>query len=191
MGVILASTSSYRRQLLERLGVPFHAVAPNVDEPAERRPEWSPEELAAGLARLKAADVANRFPDDLIIGSDQIAECDGQVLGKPGSRDGAITQVSFLAGKTHTLWTGVAFLVNGQVTSHMNCTRLKMRPLQRAEIERYVDADQPWDCAGSYKLESRGITLFESIETTDHTAIIGLPLIAVTDFLRQHGFAVP
>ncbi len=191
MGLILASTSRYRRELLERLGVPFRAVAPNVDEHAAWQPEWTPEELATNLAKLKAEAVAARFPDDVVIGSDQVAECRGQVLGKPGTRAAAVAQLTLMADTTHTLWTAVAFAANGRTTSHINRTQLTMRRLSRAEIERYVEADNPLDCAGSYKLESRGIALFTAIETTDHTAITGLPLMAVTTLLREHGFSVP
>ncbi|HET6425978.1 MAG TPA: Maf family protein [Planctomycetaceae bacterium] len=191
MELILASTSPYRRQLLERLGLPFRCVAPGVDEEAVRQPAWIPEEVALHLARLKAEAVASRLPDAFVIGSDQVAECAGQVLGKPGHRMGAMAQLSLLAGKPHYLWTAVAFATAGEVSVQLNCTRLTMRSLTATEIERYLDADQPWDCAGSYKLESRGIALFESIETDDSTAIIGLPLIAVTTALRGHGFTVP
>lgn len=191
MELILASTSRYRRELLERLGIPFRCVSPGVDEAAVRRSEWTPEELAANLARMKAEAVASIFPNAMVIGSDQVAEFDGLVLGKPGTRAAAIAQLSLLSGKTHTLWTAVTIAGNGPVSSHMNATRLAMRHLTDAEIERYVDADQPLDCAGSYKFESRGIALFHSIETTDPTAIIGLPLMTVTGYLRLMDFPVP
>lgn len=190
MELILASTSRYRRELLERLGIPFRCVSPGVDEAAVRRPEWTPEELATNLARMKAEAVASLFPNAMVIGSDQVAECAGQILGKPDTRAGAIAQLSLLAGKTHTLWTAVAIAGNGSVSSHMNATRLTMRDLTNAEIEHYVDSDQPLDCAGSYKFESRGIALFHSIETTDPTAIIGLPLMAVTSYLRARDISV-
>ncbi len=191
MGLILASTSKYRAELLQRLGVSFQTVAPDVDEQAARRPEWSPAEVASELARMKAGSVAQRFPEDVIIGSDQVAECHGEILGKPGSRAAAIRQLEKLAGRDHTLWTAVAVIAPKGTMTHRDRTQLQMRSLSRAEIERYVDYDQPLDCAGSYKLESRGITLFEAIITNDHTAITGLPLIFVTTALRQCGFPVP
>lgn len=191
MELILASTSPYRQQLLHRLGVPFRSVAPQVDEVAARRPEWTPQEMATNLASLKALDVANHFPAAFVIGSDQVAECEGQVLGKPGDRTGAIRQLTFLSGKTHTLWTAVACAVEGELLTHLDRTRLTMRPLTTSEIERYVDSESPWDCAGSYKFESRGITLFDAVETTDPTSIIGLPLMTVTTLLRMKGFAIP
>lgn len=191
MELILASTSPYRQQLLHRLGVPFRSVAPQVDEVAARQPMWTPQELPTNLASLKALDVANHFPAAFVIGSDQVAECEGQVLGKPGDRTGAIRQLTFLSGKTHTLWTAVACAVEGELLTHLDCTRLTLRTLTPSEIERYVDAEAPWDCAGSYKFESRGISLLEAVETTDPTAIIGLPLMAVTTLLRKHRFTVP
>jgi len=191
MELILASTSVYRQQLLHRLGVPFRCIAPEVDEAASRQSQWTPEELARQLARMKAMAVACRFPQALVIGSDQVAECDGLVLGKPGHRDGAIRQLQALSGKTHMLWTAVTFAVADEIHIHIDCTRLTMRALTVDEIERYVDADEPWDCAGSYKFESRGIGLFDAVKTADPTAIIGLPLITVTTMLRQYAFAVP
>ncbi len=191
MELILASTSKYRAQLLERLGVPFRGVAPGVDEEAARRPEWSPQELATELARLKAESVATRFPEAVVIGSDQVAECRGEILGKPETRDRAILQLERLAGNVHTLWTAVTMASPAGMLTHRDRTQLHMRALSREEIERYVDYDQPLDCAGSYNIESRGIALFDAITTEDHTAITGLPLIFVTTALRQLGFTVP
>lgn len=191
MGLILASTSKYRAQLLERLGVSFQSVAPDVDEHAARKPEWSPQKVATELARLKADSVAQRFPNDVIIGSDQVAERDGVVLGKPGTKAAAVTQLQRLAGRTHILWTAVVIVSPYGVATHLDRTALRMRGLSREEIERYVDYDQPLDCAGSYKIESRGIVLFEEIVTEDQTAITGLPLLFVTTTLRQLGFTLP
>jgi len=145
MGLILASTSKYRSQLLERLGVPFQSIAPDVDEHAARRPEWSPQELATELARLKVESVAQRFPDDVIIGSDQVAECDGEVLDKPGTQERAIFQLRQLSGRVHTLWTAVAIMSPAGQISHWDRTQLQMRTLSRAEIERYIEHDQPLD----------------------------------------------
>lgn len=191
MGLILASTSKYRAELLERLGVPFRSIAPDIDEHAARRPEWSPQQLATELARLKADAVAQRYPEDVIIGSDQVAECHGEVLGKPGSRQRAIAQLQQLSGRVHTLWTAVAIISPAGITAHLDRTQLQMRRLASEELTRYIDADQPLDCAGSYKIESRGIILFDQITTEDHTAITGLPLMFVTTALRNCGFAVP
>jgi septum formation protein len=191
--LVLASTSPYRHALLERLGLPFRCVAPRVDEEAlkaERAGE-APEALAGRLALAKAASVADAFPDATVIGSDQLVALDGEVLGKPGTADRAVAQLLRLAGRPHRLITAVAVLDRGRVVSHMDVTTLHMRSLTAAELARVVAADSPLDCAGGYKLEARGITLFEWIDSADHTAIVGLPLIALTTILRDIGFAVP
>lgn len=191
MELILASTSKYRAALLERLGIPFRGVAPGVDEDTVRSSDWSPQEVATNLARMKAEAVATRFPEVVVIGSDQVAECQGQILGKPETRENAIAQLQQLAGRAHTLWTAVAILSPRGHVFHTDRTQLRMRSLSRDEITRYVEHDQPLDCAGSYKIETRGIVLFDSITTEDHTAITGLPLIFVTTALRQLGFVLP
>jgi septum formation protein len=190
--LVLASTSVYRRQLLVRLGVPFSAVAPACDEEALKDPKLSATQLASHLAREKARSVLGRVPDAHVLGSDQLVEIEGDVLGKPGTRESAVAQLSRLAGRTHRLITAFALLrPDGQPTEHIDIHSLHMRSLTQAELERYVDADQPLDCAGSYKIEARGIALFERIEGADFSAITGLPLIALTSALRAQGFVVP
>jgi septum formation protein len=176
--------------LLERLGIPFEARWPDVDEDAVKA-AWNgtPVELVRHLARAKAQSVAE--PDAVVIGSDQMAVLDGEILGKPGSTEAAVEQLSTLSGRTHELLTAVAVLTAGKLQQHLDTTRLTVRSLSREEIVRYVAADMPTDCAGSYKLESRGIALFESIESSDQTAIVGLPLIALTTILRNLGFRIP
>ena len=191
MKLILASTSRYRRELLERLGVPFVAVAPLVDEDDYKMHGLDPRVLAETLAREKALNVAARFRDAVVIGSDQVAVLDGLALGKPGSIDNAISQLQAMSGRAHDLVTAIAVIYDGGLIACTNVTRLVMRPLTSDEIRRYVETDLPLDCAGSYKLESRGIALFQSIESDDHTAIVGMPLIALTTILRNVGFAVP
>jgi septum formation protein len=191
--LVLASTSPYRRALLERLGLPFRCVSPRVDEEAlkaERAGE-TPEALAERLALAKAASVADAFPAATVIGSDQLVAIDGEVLGKPGTADRAVAQLLRLAGHSHRLITAVAILDRGRVVSHTDVTTLHMRPLTAAELARVVAADSPLDCAGGYKLEARGITLFERIDSADHTAIVGLPLIALTTILRDLGYELP
>lgn len=189
--LVLASTSPYRRALLARLGVPFRCLAPLVDEEALKDTGRTPRELAEMLARAKAESLAELEPDSVVIGSDQLVAFEGCVFGKPGDALRAIGQLSTLAGKTHDLITAVAIRHGGETFLHTDVTALHMRPLNRDEIERYVEADRPFDCAGSYKLEERGIALFERIDSADHTAVTGLPLIAVTTILRGLGFAVP
>ena len=191
--LILASTSPYRRQLLERLGVPFRAVSPAVDEAAIQAlfDAASAADLAEHLALAKALSVSRHELHVTVIGSDQVCVCDDRILNKPGTAEAAAEQLAFLAGKTHRLITAVCIWQAGATLWHRDVTTLTMLPLSREQIERYVAADQPLDCAGSYKLESRGIALFEAIQSADHSAIIGLPLLAVARLLRQLGWSIP
>jgi septum formation protein len=190
--LVLASTSIYRQELLTRLGVPFTAVAPACDEEALKDPALAPAALASHLAREKALSVAPRWPEAHVLGSDQLVEIAGEVLGKPGSREAALAQLLRLAGKAHRLITAFALACpDGSLLEHVDVHTLHMRALTQLELERYVGADLPLDCAGSYKIEARGIALFERIEGADFTAITGLPLIALASVLRARGFALP
>ncbi len=189
MRLILGSTSPYRRELLARLGLPFETLSPQVDEtPVSGE---APPETARRLAAAKAAAVALREPDAWVIGSDQVAELDGVALGKPGGRDAAIAQLSAMSARAVRFATAVS-LQRGEERFHaLDSTLVRFRPLSTAEIERYVDAETPFDCAGSFKSEGLGIALFDAIESRDPTALIGLPLIAVAGLLRKAGFALP
>ena len=189
--LVLASTSKYRRELLARLGLAFRAVAPHVDENALKDVSLPPQDLAEMLAEAKAVSLTASEPGATILGSDQVAACDGRILGKPGNAPAAAAQLGFLSGRRHQLITAICLWHRGRILRHTDVTMMTMRSLDPAEIARYLAVDQPYDCAGSYKLESRGITLFSSIESDDHTAIVGLPLIAVTSLLRSLGFAIP
>jgi septum formation protein len=189
--LVLASTSAYRRTLLARLGVPFRHRAPLADEDDLKRLPLPPRALAARLARAKAESLAGVEPGAVVIGGDQLVVFEGRVFGKPGGPEEAVGQLLAMAGRAHDLITAVAVRHPGGLVEHTDVTTLWMRPLSRAEVERYVEADRPFDCAGSYKLEERGITLFERIESADHTAVTGLPLITLTTILRDLGFAVP
>jgi septum formation protein len=189
--LVLASTSPYRRALLTRLGVPFRCVAPLFEETSIPPLGRSPRELAELLADGKAASVAACEPAATVIGCDQVVALDGNLFSKPHSQSKAIDQLQAMAGRTHELITALVVLDSGRSFRHTDVTRMRMRPLSTAEIERYVTHDQPLDCAGSYKLEERGILLFKTIETEDHTAITGLPLIALTTILRELGFTIP
>lgn len=191
MQLILASTSKYRRELLARLRLPITSLAPQIDEEPFKNSGASPASIASVLARMKAESLSGFDPDAVIIGSDQVAEVDGQVLSKPGTVSKAIEQLERLSGREHRLYTGLAIWHRFRCQLHLDTTTLCMRQLERAEIERYVALDQPLDCAGSYKIESLGISLFEAIESSDQTAIVGLPLIAVSTMLRQIGFDLP
>ncbi|HEX8199309.1 MAG TPA: nucleoside triphosphate pyrophosphatase [Isosphaeraceae bacterium] len=191
MDLVLASTSPYRRELLGRLGVPFRCRAPLVDEEALKRDDLEPRALAEYLARAKATSLCAEEPRATLIGGDQLVAIDGRVLGKPGSIEGAVEQLLALAGRAHELITALAVWHGGRVVVHTDVTTLWLRPLELPEIERYVAADRPLDCAGSYKLEARGITLFERIDARDHSAVTGVPLIALTSILRDLGYRIP
>lgn len=189
--LVLASTSVYRRELLARLRLPFLCEAPGVDEAAVKRALPDPAAAVAELARQKARAVAARRPGAIVIGSDQGACLDGTMLDKPGSVAAAEAQLQRLSGRTHELRTAVAIAHPGGLVEWTDVTRLTMRTLSAAEIERYVMAEQPLDCAGSYKIEGLGIALFERIDGGDQTAIQGLPLLRVAAELRALRLAVP
>lgn len=189
--IILASTSPYRRLLLGRLAFPFDRIAPDVDEASWQGKGQAPLALAEFLAKMKAESVARKHAEAIVIGSDQTVEFDGESLNKPGSTAAAIRQLEALSGREHTLITAVAIMRGEKIWTHTDTTRMVMRTLSRDEIERYVALDQPIDCAGSYKIESLGIALFERIEAADHTAITGLPLLWVSQTLRELGVRIP
>jgi septum formation protein len=191
MDLILASSSPYRRELLSRLGLGFRSVSPLVDENAAKLQGLEPIDLARSLATSKARAVFESEPRAVVIGSDQVVEIEGQILGKPETVERAVEQLLALAGREHRLITAVAVADHSGIETHVDITRLAMRSLGRDEAERYVEADRPLDCAGAYKIESLGISLFDRIDSRDHTAIIGLPLLAVCGMLRARGFGVP
>ncbi|WP_456375626.1 Maf family protein [Thiolapillus sp.] len=189
--LVLGSTSPFRRQLLEKLGLPFSSAAPDVDE--TRGKDETPEQLVVRLAEAKARAVAAQHSDALIIGSDQTACVDGEVLGKPGSRNKAIEQLSAMSGKTVTFHTGLC-LYNSK-TGRTQLARepflVHFRHLDSGQITRYVDKEQPYNCAGSFKSEGLGITLFRKLEGDDPNTLIGLPLIRLVDMLEQEGVILP
>jgi len=188
--LILASGSQYRRELLARLRLPFECVAPQVNEDPE--PGEAPAATALRLAVIKARAVAQRFGDAVIIGSDQVASCEGTRLGKPGSRANAVGQLEYLSGRTADFDTAVSVLdaASGALRSRVVACQVTFRALSRGEIETYLDREQPYDCAGSAKSEGLGIALLARIRTDDPTALIGLPLIALTELLAESGIAV-
>jgi septum formation protein len=191
--LVLASTSTYRRSLLERLGVPFRWRAPLCDESAIQRSAagLGPRRLAETLALAKASSLAGDEEGSAIIGCDQLVAFEGQVFGKPGTAELAMDQLMSMSGKTHELITAMVVIRGAETFRHTDVTRMRMRRLPRDAIERYVEVDRPFDCAGSYKLESLGIVLFDRIESDDHSAITGLPLIALVTILRELGFTIP
>lgn len=188
--LILASTSPYRRELLARLGLPFEVANPQTDESA--LPNETPEALALRLSEAKARAVAESYPDALIIGSDQVATVDGQVYGKPGTHERAVEQLRALSGKTVNFFTGLC-LFNAQ-TGKSDVrgipTLVTFRELSDAEIDNYLRREPAYNCAGSAKSEGLGIALLQSMKGDDPNALIGLPLIALCDMLRQQGMAV-
>jgi septum formation protein len=189
--VILASSSKYRHELLGRLVSEFRAMSPDVDETEFHAVCRTPEQLASRLAYEKAAAISRQFPNAIVIGSDQLVDIDNRILGKPGTMDTAISQLMALSGRSHRLLTAVCVLGPERKTEFRNETRLSMRPLSREEAKRYVERDEPLDCAGSYRIESLGIALFDRVETDDFTAIMGLPLIRLSQVLRENGIAIP
>ena len=189
--LVLGSTSRYRRALLERLGLPFTAVAPLCDEEALKDPRLAPQALAETLADAKAASLLATHPTAVIIGSDQICALDDQILHKPGTAERAVAQLARMRGRQHRLITAMTVRLGERQWRHTDITTLTMRDLDDAALTRYVAADQPLDCAGAYKLEQRGVTLFSHIDSADQTAIVGLPLIALTRILSEIGYAIP
>lgn len=185
--LILASTSRYRRELLERLRLPFDVLSPDVDETA--LPGEAPAALAQRLALAKAHAVAQRHPNAVVIGSDQVADLAGEAIGKPGTHERAVAQLRRMRGHSVVFQTAVAVVcaANGYTGSALVPVTVRFRPLADAEIEHYLRAEQPYDCAGSAKAETLGIALLDAIESDDPTALIGLPLIKTCALLREAG----
>ena len=189
--LVLGSTSPYRRELLQRLRLPFETAAPAVDETPQ--PGEAPRALALRLALAKAHAVAALHPQAVVIGSDQVADLAGQPLGKPGTHERATAQLRQMRGQTVVFQTAVAVVcqATGFAQVDLAAVEVRFRDLSDAEIERYLHADQPYDCAGSAKSESLGITLLDAIHSDDPTALIGLPLIATARLLRAAGVQLP
>ena len=189
--LILASTSAYRRELLARLGVPFEALPPGVHE--AYLPGESPADRALRLALEKADAVARAHPRAVVIGADQVAACAGEVLDKPGGAARCREQLATLSGRTALFYTACAVRGSGGTVhlAHVDTTTVVFRALSAEEIERYVARERPFDCAGGFRAEALGISLFECIESRDPTALIGLPLIWLASALRVAGFQLP
>ncbi len=189
--VILASTSRYRAELLARLRIPFEVRAPGVDETPG--PGEAPESLAARLALAKADAIAKTIRIGLVIGSDQVAHCDGRILGKPGTHDVAVEQLRHMRGRVTRFDTALALVnaASGRRQSAVVRVEVALRNVSDAEIETYLRLERPYDCAGSAKSEGLGIALMERISGDDPTALVGLPLIALARMLRDEGVGLP
>ncbi len=189
--LVLASASPYRVQQLTQLGLKFTQKPANIDETPQT--DESAEQLAKRLAVDKAQLIAQRHPQAIVIGSDQVGLCRDRIVGKPGSRSRAIEQLTDSSDQMLTFYTAVCVISPDDPTAHCHCEQIdvRIRPLSHEEIERYVDIDQPFHCAGAFKMESLGISLFESIESRDPSALIGLPLIGLSRLLRQAGLSLP
>ncbi|EGW53406.1 Maf family protein [Candidatus Endoriftia persephone] len=188
--LVLASTSPFRKELLSRLGLPFTTASPEVDEsPLDGE---APDALVQRLALKKAQAVAGQFPNALIIGSDQVATIDERILGKPGDHERAVEQLSAAAGRRVTFYTGLCLLNSTSGDSQLICEpfHVHFRPLDAVAIDDYLKREQPYNCAGSFKSEGLGITLFEKLEGSDPNALIGLPLIRLVGMLEEEGVAV-
>lgn len=188
--LVLGSTSPYRRELLSRLHLPFQVAAPEVDETP--RPGESPRELAVRLALAKAQSVASRFPSAVVIGSDQVADMDGEPLGKPGNHENAVAQLRRMRGRTLVFQTAISVvcLESGFEQSDLAPVKVTFRDLADEEIEAYLLAERPYDCAGSARSEGLGIAILDAIESDDPTALVGLPLIRTCRMIRAAGVRV-
>lgn len=189
--LVLASGSRYRREQLARIGLDALCLAPDVDE--SRLPGEAPAAMAARLALAKATAVATRRAHALVIGADQVAELDGEVLGKPGDAAAQQRQLAASSGRELRFHTALAIVdaASGSIREHLDLTVCRLRALSAAEIARYVGAEPAHDCAGGFKVEGRGIGLFERIDSADPSALIGLPLIALCRILREFGWELP
>ena len=189
--LILGSTSPFRKELLSRLQVDFTTASPEIDESQDKGE--TPEQLVTRLAQQKARAVAHNHPDALIIGSDQVATIEGRILGKPGDRENAIEQLMLASGKRVAFYTGLCLL--NSASGHIQCCcepfYVHFRQLGQKQIERYLDIEQPYICAGSFKSEGLGIALFSKLEGDDPNALIGLPLIRLVAMLENEGISVP
>ncbi len=189
--IVLGSTSPFRQELLRRLRLPFSTAAPDIDE--SPLPDESPPHLVKRLALAKAEAVAINHPQAMVIGSDQVACIGDQIIGKPGNRENAIQQLQRASGKQVLFLTGLCLLNSATNRAQVVCEpfTVHFRELTQEQIERYLDAEEPYNCAGSFKSEGLGISLFERLEGADPNALIGLPLIQLVTMLQREGVAVP
>lgn len=185
MDIILASTSPFRKNQLEEIGLSFRAIAPNFDEESFKSNSYEPTELCEILGSKKALSLVDQYPNSIIIGSDQILVCDGQMFNKPKTMPEVIEQLTHLQNKTHSLLTSLFVYTKSKNYSHLDQTHLKMKPLSEDEISKYAEQDQPLGCAGAYKYELNGKNLFENVDSQDPSSIIGLPILSLKDIINK------
>lgn len=192
MKIILASTSKYRAELIQKLGLHFETVKPLTDEEMVKNlllaENASPLEIAETLSKQKGQSIAALYPHDIIISGDQLVHFNGKIIGKPGTKARAIEQLMMMNNSSHELITSTTLTTNEKTFHNNNITKMKMKNLTEAEIKAYVELDYPIDCAGSIKIESFGISLFEKIESSDFSAIQGLPLIWISNTIKGLGY---
>ena len=185
--IVLASASPYKKMLLDRLGIPFTCCAPNIDESPTSTEGGAV--LAQRLAEQKAQHIAQQFPQAIVIGADQTAVLDGQILGKPGNHQRAVAQLSAQSGRTVLFHSGISLAryTQGKLEyqSRVNSTEVSFRPLSQQQIDHYLEIEQPYDCAGSFKSEAMGISLFSAVKSDDPSSLIGLPLIDLCSMLAE------
>lgn len=189
--IVLASTSPYRKQLLQQLGLPFVTASPLYFEELDQ--QVAPELLVRHLAQHKAESLTKHFSQALVIGADQVfVDARRRIVGKPGSVEAAVEQLKGMAGRSHTFFTGVAVCdaASGETAADFDTFTVTLRPLEEEQIRRYVEREMPTDCAGSFKIESLGIALMERLQGNDFTTLVGLPLIKLTRLLEQFGVQV-
>ncbi|WP_305000407.1 Maf family protein [Thiohalobacter thiocyanaticus] len=189
--LVLGSSSPFRRELLERLGLPFECHSPDIDESA--RAGEAPRDLVARLSEAKARAVAQAWPQALIIGSDQVAVVDNEILGKPGNQEKARAQLARLSGRSVTFLTGLCLYnsASDRVQLDVIPYRVDFRSLTPEQIERYLEQEQPYNCAGSFRSEALGVTLFKRMQGDDPSALVGLPLIRLVEMLAEEGVVLP
>ena len=185
--LILASSSPFRKELLERLGIEFSCHSPDIDEDALKSSELGPKEISQMLSTQKAIEILKLYPEDTVIGSDQVLNFNGEILGKPGNKENAQDQLMRLSGHTHELITSFTIMNKNTSITETVSAKMKMKELSQQQIDKYLEVDEPYGCCGSYKLERLGIALFSEVNCSDHTAIIGLPLIKLISTLQKFG----
>lgn len=189
--IILASQSPFRKIQMQQLGFTFTCQSPDVDErEIESRWKGSLKDLPVHLSLQKAESIANQHPDSVVIGSDQMLIFNNQSFAKPHSAEECVERLQSLQGQTHELHTGLCVIRKGEIVTSTTIARLTMRPLSLSQIKKYVDLDQPIGCAGAYKIEQKGPLLFSKIETSDHSSIVGLPLLSLVSILDAWGISI-